>query len=57
MGRPAESSLGLPAEGQSRRVTVPELVACLKRIRLSIDRWNRTVGRQGYLEYASQFII
>jgi hypothetical protein len=33
-----------------------EMVACLKRIRKSINRWRRQGGRQGYLTYVSQFV-
>lgn len=33
-----------------------EILACLKRIRKSVRFWNETAGRQGYLEYVSQFI-
>jgi hypothetical protein len=32
------------------------IVACLKRIRKSIQRWNREGGRQGYLKFVEQFI-
>ncbi|SRR6266446_834266 len=33
-----------------------ELVACLKRLRKSVERWNRTGGRQGYLQFIGQFV-
>src|SRR4051812_12263115 len=36
-------------------ITVAELIACLKRIRKSVRTWNKRGGRQGYLEFASQF--
>jgi hypothetical protein len=32
------------------------LVDCFKRLRKSVDRWNRTGGRQGYLSYVAQFV-
>ena len=35
----------------------PEMVACLKRLRKSIDRWNKQGGRQGYLSFVQQYII
>jgi len=37
-------------------ITLDELLACLKRVRKSITRWNRRGGRQGYLTFVSQFI-
>jgi len=37
-------------------ITLDELVACLKRVRKSINFWNREGGRQGYLTFVSQFI-
>lgn len=35
---------------------VHEIIACLKRIRKSIQRWNKVGGRQGYLDFVSQFV-
>jgi hypothetical protein len=32
------------------------LLACLKRIRLSVKRWNGSNGRRGYLEYIHDFL-
>ncbi len=37
-------------------ITLNETIACLKRIRKSINRWNRRGGRQGYLTFVSQYI-
>jgi hypothetical protein len=36
--------------------TIDEIIACLKRIRKSINRWNKVGGRQGYLIFVSDFI-
>jgi hypothetical protein len=36
-------------------VTLDVIVACLKRIRKSIQRWNKEGGRQGYLKFVEQF--
>ncbi|MHB8625028.1 MAG: hypothetical protein ACYDBJ_07340 [Aggregatilineales bacterium] len=36
--------------------TPEEIIACLKRIRLSIRRWTGQGGRQGYLLFVSQYI-
>ncbi len=48
-------------EGQSdeipmRTVTLDEMIACLKRIRRSIELWNKEGGRRGYLDFISQFV-
>lgn len=38
-------------------LTVEEITACLKWIRKSIRLWTKEGGRQGYLNYISQFIL
>jgi len=38
-------------------ITLDEIMACLKRVRKSINRWNRRGGRQGYLTFVSQFVL
>ncbi|HEU4887914.1 MAG TPA: hypothetical protein VFV49_08515 [Thermoanaerobaculia bacterium] len=35
--------------------SVAEILMCLKRIRKSVHIWNEQLGRQGYLEYISEF--
>jgi hypothetical protein len=37
-------------------VTAAELVLCLKRIRKSIDFWTKEGGRQGYLNFVSEYV-
>jgi len=37
-------------------IAVADLVACLKKLRRSVDRWNRTGGRQGYLQLVGQYV-
>ena len=37
-------------------VTLDVIVACLKRIRKSIQRWNKEGGRQGYLTFVGRFV-
>ncbi len=37
-------------------LTVEEIVACLKRIRKSVQKWNKRGGQQGYLKFVEQFI-
>jgi hypothetical protein len=38
-------------------LTVEEIVACLKRIRKSVQKWNKRGGQQGYLKFVEQFIM
>ena len=37
-------------------VSLDVIVACLKRIRKSIQRWNKEGGRQGYLIFIQRFV-
>jgi hypothetical protein len=36
--------------------TVDEIIACLKRIRRSVQFWQKKGGRQGYLTFISEFV-
>jgi hypothetical protein len=36
---------------------VEEIMACLKRIKKSVQRWNKQGGRQGYLQFIEQYIV
>lgn len=36
--------------------TVDEIIACLKRTRKSIQFWEKKGGRQGYLNFVSEFV-
>jgi hypothetical protein len=42
----------LPAQDK----TVEDIVACLRRIRKSVERWNKRGGQQGYVTFVSHFI-
>lgn len=37
-------------------VTVEEIIACLQRIRKSVQKWQREGGRQGYLQFIEHYI-
>ena len=37
-------------------VTTDVIVACLKRIRKSVEKWNKQGGRQGYLTFIERFV-
>lgn len=47
---------GEPLDLSPEPVTLDEIVACLKRVRKSINRWRRIGGRQGYLTFVEQYI-
>jgi hypothetical protein len=36
---------------------VEEIIACLKRIRKSLQHWNKQGGRQGYLQFIEKYIV
>lgn len=36
--------------------TIDEIIACLKRIRLSQKRWSKEGGRRGYLDFIKKFV-
>jgi len=33
-----------------------DIVACLKRIRKSVQKWSKREGRQGYVRFVSEFV-
>jgi hypothetical protein len=35
---------------------VDEIAACLKRVRKSVQRWNKQGGRRGYLQFVSRYL-
>lgn len=43
----------VPFEGDK---TVHDIVACLRKIRRSAERWNKRNGQQGYLQFVSEFV-
>ena len=51
------------ADGQESEIPAPEpisvdeMVACLKRIRKSVQKWNKRGGRRGYLEFVEQYVV
>jgi hypothetical protein len=50
---PDEPDLVIP---QDQRNSVADILACLKRVRKSVHIWNEQAGRQGYLDYISEFL-
>jgi hypothetical protein len=45
--------LQVPFEGDK---TASDIVACLRKIRRSVERWNKRGGQQGYLQFVSEFV-
>lgn len=45
----------IPDQGL-KPLELSEILACLKRIRKSVQTWTRRDGRQGYLNFVSQFV-
>jgi hypothetical protein len=56
LGRRTFVSEGSAEELSLAPVPFDVIVACLKRIRKSIQRWSREGGRQGYLKFVEQFV-
>jgi hypothetical protein len=46
----------LPDGSKIEPIAAGDLVDCFKRLRKSVDRWNRTGGRQGYLSLVAQYV-
>jgi hypothetical protein len=44
-------------ETPSAPLTLAEMIACLKRLRKSVQFWGKSGGRQGYLNYIVNFIL
>ena len=47
---------GQPLELEMSPKTISEIIACLKRIRLSV-KTHKSGGRRGYLDFVSQFVL
>jgi hypothetical protein len=39
-----------------RTVRIEDLIACLRKVRRSVDRWNRRDGVRGYLDFVARFV-
>jgi hypothetical protein len=49
----ATTRIQVPFEGET---TANDIVACLRKIRRSVERWNKRGGQQGYLQFVSEFV-
>lgn len=57
LGREALSNAG--ADGEvfpPELLSLETLIACLKRIRKSVQKWSARDGRQGYLRFVNEYI-
>jgi hypothetical protein len=43
----------MPFEGDK---TAHDILACLRKIRRSVERWHKRGGQQGYLQFVSEFV-
>lgn len=64
-GKSLKGRFGLARTGQRKQdqggmgiepIPLEEIIKCLKRIQTSVRRWNKQGGRQGYLNFVSEFI-
>ena len=37
-------------------ITVDEILSCLRKIQRSVERWSKRYGKQGYLQFISEFV-
>lgn len=51
-----ETADGLPLPMPGKPLSVDEILQCLKRIRRSIELWNKELGRRGYFDFAGKFL-
>ena len=47
---------GNTIELDQNKLTIAEIIVCLKRIRRSINMWQKEGGRRGYFEFINQFL-
>ena len=51
----AEGPLGAPVPS-AETTSAEDILACLRKIRKSVDLWHKQGGRRGYLEFVSQYV-
>jgi hypothetical protein len=56
LGRGEITSSSQGGAPQCDPLDVPTLVLCLKRLTKSVQKWNKHGGRQGYLNFMTQFV-
>ena len=43
-------------DAEIQPISLEDLVACLRKLKKSVDHWTQEGGRQGYLEFVEKFI-
>jgi hypothetical protein len=51
-----ESLAELGDDIEIETIELEDMITCLKRLRSSLDFWNKDYGRYGYLDYITKFI-
>lgn len=46
----------IPLDVEFENKTLEEIVLCLKRVRRSIEMWNKDLGRRGYFSFVSDYV-
>lgn len=54
LGRTAQVIHLQDISGEEKKVD--EILACLRKVRKSVDRWNKRGGQQGYLRFVCQYV-
>jgi hypothetical protein len=54
LGREKLSELDAPAPGFEK--SLDDVLTCLRKIRKSVEKWNKRGGRKGYLTFVSQYV-
>jgi len=50
LGKPIAPEPGFPL------LTAEDMVSCLRRLRKSVDFWNKQLGRRGYFDFVARFV-
>jgi len=45
-----------PVPGELTPIPLEDLVACLRKLRKSVDFWTKQGGRQAYMQYIEQYV-
>jgi hypothetical protein len=54
MGREEQPDMLRFTSGMEK--SLDDVLSCLRKIRKSVDKWNKSGGRQGYLSFVSQYV-
>lgn len=54
--QPFSKEGGRPIHLEMRPLKLEEIIACLKRVKRSVETWNKEGGRRGYFAFVDQFL-